>query len=624
MDCLDDADVSIRLQALDLAVGMVTSDTIYMVVSRLLDQLRLASSRDTWNHEPTSPPGENEDSEEQRTSSGGADTTMTLPADYRTEVIHRILDICSQNNYSDLVDFEWYVSTLIQLVGLLPPPDVNDPWHQPHAGHETPPLSRVTAAFRIGSEIRNVAVRVKGVRREATRAAESLLLIDNRAILFPSDSNTGADVLGPVAWTTGEFAEFLLSPSRTLQSLIDPSNTSLPARTLQLLLQAIPKVFVRVTQDNESRNSWKGDTSLLLARVIEFLEAVAVHPDLNVQERAIEFLEVLRLGAEALQSESQKMPVLIASVIPSLFVGLELNPVAVSAQKKVMLPPSLRLDEAFNGDLPDIFHRIESTPLDSRKHHALQDFYHVPDLVPSSRKSFHQPTLGGGHQPDSSYQTHLSTSIDGTLATDRRKLERKERYRDDPFYIVPQGASSSSTSTPPRETLNPAHGDALDLDSIPIIDLRLEDEEPNLVGQKRLPAHHSQPRRMEVAADETLGTEGPLHDLSPGAIDGSTGLRRSLLQVDSSGLGHHSPLSDGRQGHLSGTDEGDAEMRKAMQNVEQVRLRMQRASERIGLEGTPAEGTMVKKKKKSKKHMGSEPSDAAKSAGKKKKKKAHE
>jgi AP-3 complex subunit delta-1 len=39
-------------------------------------------------------------------------------------------------------------------------------------------------------------------------------------------------------------------------------------------------------------------------------------------------------------------------------------------------------------------------------------------------------------------------------------------------------------------------------------------------------------------------------------------------------------------------------MRKAMQNVEQMRLRMQRASERIQLEGSPAEGTLVKKKKK--------------------------
>lgn len=47
-------------------------------------------------------------------------------------------------------------------------------------------------------------------------------------------------------------------------------------------------------------------------------------------------------------------------------------------------------------------------------------------------------------------------------------------------------------------------------------------------------------------------------------------------------------------------------MAQAMQQVEEVRLRMQRASERIELDGTPAEGTLVKKKtkKKSKKQAG--------------------
>jgi AP-3 complex subunit delta-1 len=58
-------------------------------------------------------------------------------------------------------------------------------------------------------------------------------------------------------------------------------------------------------------------------------------------------------------------------------------------------------------------------------------------------------------------------------------------------------------------------------------------------------------------------------------------------------------------------DEGDTEMTKAMQQVEEVRLRMQRASERIQLEGTPAEGTLVKKKKKkAKKNMDVELAEA--------------
>ncbi|KAJ5527998.1 hypothetical protein N7513_012157 [Penicillium frequentans] len=100
---------------------------------------------------------------------------------------------------------------------------------------------------------------------------------------------------------------------------------------------------------------------------------------------------------------------------------------------------------------------------------------------------------------------------------------------------------------------------------------------------------------MEVAADETFGSE-ELVALSHSAKAGGPGLKRSLLQVDSSGLGHLAGANDGQSPGLTGGEE-DTEMRKAMQNVEQMRLRMQRASERIELEGTPAEGTLVKKKK---------------------------
>ncbi|GKZ52091.1 AP-3 complex subunit delta, partial [Aspergillus brasiliensis] len=47
--------------------------------------------------------------------------------------------------------------------------------------------------------------------------------------------------------------------------------------------------------------------------------------------------------------------------------------------------------------------------------------------------------------------------------------------------------------------------------------------------------------------------------------------------------------------------EDDAEMAKAMQQVERFRLEMQRDSERVHPTGGPSEGTLVKKKKRVKK-----------------------
>ncbi|KAJ5124609.1 uncharacterized protein N7515_008434 [Penicillium bovifimosum] len=587
MDCLDDADVSIRLQALELAVGMVSSDSLQPVVNRLIDQLRQASV----------PAAELIDTSK---ASENPEALSIWPDDYKTEVVHKILDLCSQKNYSEILDFDWYVAVLVQLVGLLPPSEYKE-----DSGHykeqEAMPHLRMNAALRIGTEIRNVAVRVKGVRLEATRAAESLVLIDNRSHLFPPGSTVGDGVLGPVAWVVGEYAEYLLSPDRTLLSLIDMSNASFPSRTLSLFLQAIPKVFVRVSQTNDPGDSWKSEMSLLLARVVEFLEALAAHPDLDVQERAIEFLEALRLAAEALDSKTPEIPFLLASVIPNLFAGLELNPVASNAQRKVVLPDSLRLDEAFRRDLPALFYDLDSSSSHESESWQVSDFYHVPGLSSSNKQA--REMLPADVQPYMSYQNATGALVDSSTGIQRRMLERKERFKDDPFYIASSGASSC-TSTPIHDALRTANGEDLDIDSIPIVDLKLGDENPRNVDSDRQRTHRLPRSKLVVAGDETFETLDYLPDTSmpKGADDDRPITKRSLLQVDSSSLGT-SPLAKAPYPHVI-PDEGEMEMAQAMQQIEEARLQMQRASERIQLEGIPAEGTLVKrKKKKSKKHI---------------------
>ncbi|KAJ6009790.1 hypothetical protein N7522_004806 [Penicillium canescens] len=562
MDCLDDADVSIRLQALELAVGMVDSGSLQLVVNRLLDQLRRASM--SANEAIQSAHAETEDlSEGSPTDGPGADTLVLWPSDYQTEVVHRILDLCSQNNYSEIVDFEWYVAVLVQLVGLIPPSEPEE-----IADQDSMTNSRMNAALRIGTEIRNVAVS-----------------------FFPTGSTIGDGVLGPVAWVLGEYAEYLLSPKRTLQSLIDISNVSLHPRTISLFLQAIPKVFVRASQNGKPGDIWKSEMSLLLARVVEFLEALAAHPDLDVQERAIEFLEVLRLAAEALHSETQEVPFLLASVIPGLFMGLELNPVAASAQKKVVLPDSLCLDEPFSPDLPGLFRNLDSSAHELSTRDVIQDFYNVPETASTKQTLEFTPV---DVQSLTSYQNFPGDASAG----ERRKLERRERFKDDPFYIAPSG-ESSGTSTPFHEILNTSNGEGLDIDSIPIVDLKLEDEPSHFANLDHPRSRRVPLSKLAVAADETLETQ--IDNSKPkGVTDGQPAPKRSLLQISA--------------------DEGDTDMIKAMQQVEEVRLRMQRASERIQLEGTPAEGTLIKKKKKkAKKKVDEEPEEPIVRRKKKKK-----
>ncbi|KAJ5971137.1 uncharacterized protein N7479_001055 [Penicillium vulpinum] len=567
MDCLDDADVSIRLQALELAAGMVSSDSLQLVVNRLLDQLQRASvPAAEFVESPESP-----------------NAPTLWPSDYQTDVIHRILDLCSQKNYSEILDFEWYVAVLVQLVGLLPPLESEDDWAHPKE-QEAIPNVRMNAALRIGTEIRNVAVRVKGVRMEATRAAESLIFVDNRSTFFPSGSTIGDGVLGPIAWVVGEYAEYLLSPNGTLMSLIDISNASLPSRTLPLFLQAIPKVFVQISQTSQQGDFWKSEMSLLLARVVEFLEVLAAHPDLDVQERAIEFLEVLRLAAEALTSDSQEIPFLLAEVIPNLFTGLELNPVATSAQRKVVLPDSLRLEEAFNHDLPGLFHNLESLSSYESKSWETSDFYHLPELSSPNKQGRDLALVD--LQPHASYQNFTDAPVESSTAVQRRMLERRERFKDDPFYIAPSG-ESSGMSTPFHEALNTSNGEVLDIDSIPIVDLKLGNEKLSHVDFDRQRSRRIPVGKLVVAGDETFETPISLTDTSrpKGTGDDHPTYKRSLLQVDSSSLGNL-PLAKGPYPQVS-ADEGDAEMARAMQQVEEKEL-------------------SSKKKKKTKKHIASD------------------
>jgi len=74
MRCLDDKDESIRLRALDLLYGMVGKKNLMEIVKKLMVHMEKAEG-----------------------------TT------YRDELLSKIVQICSQNNYQHITNFEWYV-----------------------------------------------------------------------------------------------------------------------------------------------------------------------------------------------------------------------------------------------------------------------------------------------------------------------------------------------------------------------------------------------------------------------------------------------------------------------------------------------------------------------------------
>ena len=645
MECIDSEDITIRIKALDLVQGMVSSENLVSIVGRLMRQLKTSSSslsRQQNGIQGSDIEPDSGDDAPEEASRSKQDSAPPLPEDYTIDVIGRILKMCSQNNYASVVDFDWYIDVLTQLVRIAPVP--RREIDSDSSTSTSKPLGATDISERIGNELRNVAVKVKAVRLPVVRAAE---LIISRLAVESSSHPIISGALKPVAWIAGEYGFQLSSPSDTLGLMLQILPRVKYPEVVATCLQSIMKLFALVAGDDQAY--WtaerKSTISLLMARVIHVLEPLALHPYLEVQERAVEFTELLKLTAEAASGQApstdliqQDAPLLLTQAIPSLFNGWELNSVAVGAQHNVPMPEDLDLDEPIHPNLGSLLAQADSLmlPVQGDEDDEFAAYYN--QKIPVTSISGSEPAInrltdpaqesasGGSYQGQATEESYLDADI-----VARRKAERLERNRDDPFYIHESGKRSSGgtgSSTPIHNILQNENGPDLDIDSIPIMKLDLADlsagigRSSSASGDRRPARPKASPRqRIVVAADETLGgaTTGTRSGLStpPGGrlnyesennSDSFTKSRakklkqQSLLQVDSSNLGSLSLDA------AAAVDEGlsrekqlqeEAEMAQAMKEVQRLRLEMQRANERIQVaQGVPAEGIVVQKKKK--------------------------
>lgn len=619
MECIDSPDITIRIQALNLVKGMVSSDNLMSIVSRLMRQLKnSASGRPVAQRHETNSDEDGDaevaiDPHEKET-----EQAPPLPDDYKTEVIGRILTMCSQDNYTNVVDFEWYIDILTQLVRMAPVSRQMDEGLEQTA--TTTKLSAGDISEKIGNELRSVAVKVRAIRAASVNAAELILRQFSTEATSAQPITSGA--LRPVAWMVGEYSDQLTAAEDSLGHLLQVIPRAMYPDVLASCLQATIKMFAQVT--GSDFGSWtserKAKTSLLLARIIHVLEPLVLHPNLEVQERAVEFTELLKLTSEAVSGQptsndefQQDPPLLLTQAIPSLFMGWELNSVAYAAQKNVPLPAGLDLDEPIHPNLGRLLAAGDNLTLGTEEEDEFEVYYH--QKPPPTKISSSEPAINkladAPEEIATSYQASEESYLDADILA-RRKAERAERNKDDPFYI-PASSSRTGTSTPIHNILQSENGRDLDIDSIPIMQLDLGKLEG---AGSSSPARHAprpKPRqRIVIAPDENLvgsGGSTPRNYDSENNSDGLTKarakrLKQSLLQVDSSNIGTLSLEGGGKRSNGSGYDyerqqQEEAEMAQAMKEVERLRLEMQRANERIQVaQGVDVEGTVVKKKKK--------------------------
>lgn len=619
LECIDDADISIRTRALDLVVGMVNSNNLQTVVERLLRQLRNAGNasvaddpdNDRGAHEGVEPRADDEEADMAASLRKREETSNQpppLPEDYRASVIERILEMCSRDTYTNMSDFEWYVGILVELVKQCP---------------ASPAASRAISDA-IGAELLNVAVRVKAIRPDAAAASQTLLV---------SDQSGSQGVLAAAAFVAGEYANMLPDAEAVLTALLNESNAQLPANILTNYLQAVPKVFGALTSSQSAswtsqRQSW---IVLLIARMTHFLEPLTLHPALEVQERAVEYLDLMRLASEASSNQHTESdeydytepPLLLTQAIPSLFSGMELNPVSAAALRKVPSPEDLDLDSTMNSGLQMLLSQADYDKDYEDGEGEVQRFYYEKPTtaIPIARQNTAAADLlePSAANRSNSYQDATETASLDPEQAERKKLARRERQKDDPYYIDPE--RNSGTSTPLHNILRSNNGEELDVDAIPVMELKLDQqnqnqnsetatERPRRTPQLSATQHRKPKRHFEIAADETLegGDEAAFTLPGPQNAPGkphppTTRAKKSLLEVDSSRLSGLS-LENGAGSKLDFEQRQaeEEEMARAVKEVERLRLEMQRAQESVGgpAAGEDEVGVMVVKRRKKK------------------------
>ncbi|CAG8705849.1 9200_t:CDS:10 [Dentiscutata erythropus] len=413
LKCIDDHDISIRLRALDLVVGMVNKKNLTDIVKRLMSHLLPSNN----NNESSTLP-----------------STLLEPA-YRADIINRIIFICSQNSYSNIVNFEWYIAVLVDLTS----------------------VAGINVGDLLTMQIMDVGIRVKSVRQYCVKAMQRLL----------SDSN-------------------LLENCKFPESNSEPGVTKLPHNVQAVYIQSSLKVYAFWA--NSLTYNWDEDSKQELLRFTEMIKnkisMFCSCTDLEVQERAYNAREIFSIIHQNLSMTSDttygvgnniyastnKSPSIISELYP-LFFSYELNPVAPKAQKKVPVPEGLDLDAWINEPLPESENNESEEEEESYGHGYTHKFGGSGDLIFSSGSG----TAIGRRRGRKSNKKGYDSEEDEETKEKRRK-ERNERIKNDPFYISSTGKDLSKHSKSDKsDNLSKRIPEEIDVDSIPVVRLTMDE-----------------------------------------------------------------------------------------------------------------------------------------------------
>eukprot|EP00298_Acanthocystis_sp_HF-20_P015458 c21149_g1_i1.p1 GENE.c21149_g1_i1~~c21149_g1_i1.p1 ORF type:complete len:979 (+),score=402.45 c21149_g1_i1:59-2995(+) len=248
MKCLTDPDITIREQAVRVVTGMATRRSIESIAQQLCE------------HASAAEPG------------------------YRDFLIEHILAMCGDDNYSRIGNFEWYIDLLVQLST----------------------MQSVVNSPLIASQLKDVAIRVKAIRRHTVLCCTTLLG-DARLMINSTSEKNCCEVLASCAYIVGEFCSLIaeienksddlsIKFKQIAELLLDQRIGQLPYYVQRVYIHNAMKIYANAyTVFGEDEEDWKSFDEYVSQQIVFHCNSL----DSEVQERACFFKSFLDLKEES-------------------------------------------------------------------------------------------------------------------------------------------------------------------------------------------------------------------------------------------------------------------------------------------------------------------------------------
>ncbi|EAX95812.1 Adaptin N terminal region family protein [Trichomonas vaginalis G3] len=194
-ECLDNDNESMRVKALDLLASLANSKTIDSVVSKIFDNIQLARRTATKNM-----------------------------------LIQKLIEICVQNDYALVSDFDWYITVLMDIVS-----------------------ERNISCYKLlGEQFLDLAVRVPTTR---TRLAKEMGTILSKISITAADPLLliASHILGEYSSDPGDF-----------QRVLQPVVSNFGPRVQSSCIQSAFKIYLRCATDESKRKELEQSFALKL------------------------------------------------------------------------------------------------------------------------------------------------------------------------------------------------------------------------------------------------------------------------------------------------------------------------------------------------------------------------